>query len=143
MASVNAEVELPASAEKVWAVLSDLHRFDEWLTIHAGWSGDIPSELIAGTKLTEKVMLLGMANKIEWTVDAFDAPSLVKMSGSGMAGVKVGLSIAVTSTGDTSTATIETMFEGQMVVGALGKAVEKDAKKNLDESMAKLASLVA
>jgi carbon monoxide dehydrogenase subunit G len=143
VATVNAEVELPASAEKVWSVLSDLSRFDEWLTIHAGWGGDIPTELTAGSKLTEKVMMLGMANKIDWTVDAFDAPSLVKMSGTGMAGVKVGLSIAVSGQGDTSTASIETMFEGQMVVGALGKAVEKDAKKNLDESMAKLASLVA
>jgi len=143
MAAVNAEVTLPASAEKVWSVLSDLNRFDEWLTIHAGWSGDVPAEIVAGTKITEKVMLLGMANKIEWTVDAFDAPSLVRMSGTGMAGVKVGMSIEVTPDGDNSVANIETQFEGQMVVGALGMAVEKDAKKNLDESIAKLASLVA
>ena len=34
-------------------------------------------------------------------------------------------------------------FEGQMLVGAIGQAVEKAGRTELDESMAKLAELVA
>jgi carbon monoxide dehydrogenase subunit G len=148
MASVVAEVALPASAESVWALLSDPHRFDEWLTIHAGWVGDVPAEFVAGTKVSEKVVLLGMANKVDWTVEAVEPPSadaagLFKMSGTGMAGVTVGMSISVAPAGDSSTASITSEFAGQMIVGALGKAVEKEAHKNLDESMAKLSSLLA
>jgi carbon monoxide dehydrogenase subunit G len=147
MASVVAEVELPATAEKVWSVLSDPHRFDEWLTIHAGWIGEVPGEFAPGTKMSEKVVLLGMANKVDWTVETVTAPSadvpgVFKMSGIGMAGVTVGMTISVSPAGPASNASIESEFAGAMVVGALGKAVEKEARKNLDESMAKLISLL-
>lgn len=150
MATVTAEVALPASAAQVWSVLSDPSRFEDWLTIHAGWLGEVPAELSAGIKLSEKVILLGMANKVDWTIEEFSAPqpdapeaaSLVKLSGTGMAGVRVGFSLAVRPNGDASTASVDAEFSGQMIVGALGKAVEKEALKNLDESMAKLASIV-
>lgn len=132
-------------------MVSDPSRFEDWLTIHAGWLGEVPSELIAGAKVSEKIVLLGMANKVDWTIEEFcapqqdapDAPSLVKMSGTGMAGVTVGIALAVRPDGDMSTASIDAEFSGQMIVGALGKAVEKEARKNLDESMAKLASIVS
>jgi hypothetical protein len=42
-----------------------------------------------------------------------------------------------------STASISAEFEGQMVVGALGKAVEKDAQANLEQSLDNLSELVA
>jgi hypothetical protein len=61
-----------------------------------------------------------------------------------MAGVKTTFSLAVSSDGNGGTrATIDADFEGQLVVGALGKAVEKDAQANLEASLAKLTELVA
>src|SRR5262245_45674697 len=89
MASVTATVEFPAPPEKVWATMSDPNRYEEWLTIHQGWRGEIPEELSVGIKLTEIVSVMGMANKIEWTVDEYEPPSKVKISGTGMAGVQV------------------------------------------------------
>lgn len=38
--------------------------------------------------------------------------------------------------------TIDAEFQGQMVVGAIGKAIERSAKKEVEESLEKLASLV-
>ena len=38
--------------------------------------------------LVAKIVMLGMANKIEWTVENVDAPRQLSMSGTGMAGVK-------------------------------------------------------
>jgi carbon monoxide dehydrogenase subunit G len=143
MASVTATVEFAALPEKVWATMSDPNRYEEWLTIHQSWRGEIPAELTVGTKLTEIVSVMGMANKIEWTVEVYEPPSTVKISGTGMAGVQVSFTLSVSPTESGSRAAIEAEFTGQMVVGAIGAAVEKQSKKELDASLAKLAELVA
>jgi uncharacterized protein YndB with AHSA1/START domain len=143
MASVSATVEFPAPPEKVWAAMSDPHRYEEWLTIHQGWRGEIPEELSVGTKLTEIVSVLGMANKIEWTVEVYRPPESVRISGTGMAGVQVSFTLSVEPTESGSRAAIEAEFTGQMVVGPIGTAVEKQSKKELDASLSKLAGLVA
>jgi uncharacterized protein YndB with AHSA1/START domain len=142
MAEVTATVEFPASPEKVWATMSDPNRYEEWLTIHQGWRGEIPAELSVGTRLTEIVSVMGMANKIEWTVEEYEPPSKVKISGTGMAGVQVSFTLSVSPTAAGSRAAIAAEFTGQMVTGAIGAAVEKQSKKELDASLAKLAELV-
>lgn len=143
MAQVNANVEFPAPPEKVWAVMSDPRRYEEWLTIHQSWRGELPDVLSVGAKLTEIVTVMGMANKIEWTVEEYAAPSRVRISGAGMAGVQVSFTLSVEPSGVGSKAAIDAEFSGQMVVGAIGVAVERQSKKELDASLAKLAELVA
>lgn len=142
MGSISASVELPAAPEKVWTEFSNPNNFEKWLTIHTKWKGDVPAEFSQGSHATEVVTMLGMPNTITWTVDEYDAPSALSISGTGMAGVKVRFDLRVAATGNGSTATIDAEFEGQMIVGALGKAVEKDGKKNLDESLANFAGLI-
>jgi len=67
MASVSVSAVLPASPEKTWDALSDLSRWEEWLTIHQGWKSELPTQVALGAKFTEVVSVMGMANKIEWT----------------------------------------------------------------------------
>lgn len=143
MANVTVTVEFAAAPEQVWATMSDPNRYEEWLTIHQGWRGEIPQELSVGTKLTEIVSVMGMANKIEWTVDVYEPPSTVRIGGTGMAGVQVFFTLSVSPTESGSQAAIEAEFTGAMVVGAIGAAVEKESKKELDASLAKLAALLA
>ncbi|WP_116040508.1 type II toxin-antitoxin system Rv0910 family toxin [Amycolatopsis palatopharyngis] len=143
MTKVNVTVELPSTPEKTWATMSDLSRFEEWLTIHQKWSGELPSEINVGTKITEVVSVMGMANKIEWTVEEYDAPHSLKISGTGMAGVKVSFTLSVRAEGAGSQADIDAEFTGQMIVGPIGAAVGKSTKAELDKSVAKLAELVA
>ncbi|GGM83133.1 hypothetical protein GCM10012275_62180 [Longimycelium tulufanense] len=142
MGRVNASVDIAATPEKVWAEFSNPNNFEKWLTIHTKWKGDVPGEFSEGTQVAEVVTMLGMANTITWTVQEYDAPSRVVISGTGMAGVQVSFALSVEPNGAGSTATIDAEFSGQIIVGALGKAVEKDAKKNLDESLTKFAELV-
>jgi uncharacterized protein YndB with AHSA1/START domain len=142
MGRITASVDLPAAPDKVWAEFSDPNNFEKWLTIHTKWKGDVPTEFAQGAKVSEVVTMLGMPNTIEWTVDEFDAPTKLAISGTGMAGVKVGFALSVQASDSGSVATIDAEFSGQMIVGALGKAVEKDGKKNLDASLAKFAELV-
>ncbi|MEV4316023.1 SRPBCC family protein [Actinocrispum sp. NPDC049592] len=142
MANVNVSVELPAGPERVWALMADLGRFEEWLTIHQGWRSELPSPVEVGSQLTEIVSVMGMANKIEWTVEAYDRPKSLRISGTGMAAVKVSFTLSVEPLGDNARATIDAEFSGQMVVGPIGTAVERNSRAELEKSLAKLATLV-
>jgi uncharacterized protein YndB with AHSA1/START domain len=143
--SVAVSVDLPVAPEDVWeAGFADPSKFERWLTIHTKWKGEVPTEWRPGSQVTEVVTMLGMANTITWTVDVYDVPSKLEISGTGMAGVKVRFTLTVEpSGGGSSVAAIDAEFSGSMIVGALGKAVQKDADKNLSESMEKLKALVA
>lgn len=141
MGHIESTKRLDASPEAIWATVSDPQTWDKWLAIHSGWIEEPPATLTQGAKLTEKITMLGMANKLEWTIDTLDAPTLIVLSGTGMAGVKVQFSFAVTPDGDGSVFTVTGDFEGALIKGALGKAVEKDGAKNLDSSIEKLAQL--
>lgn len=143
MTEVNVSVSLPCSPEKAWATVSDLNRFEEWLTIHQGWRSEIPESIGVGTRITEVVSVMGMANKIEWTVEEYDEPRSLKISGTGMAGVQVSFTLSVKPDGDNTVAEIDAEFSGQMIVGPIGTAVGKNTKAELDKSVATLAELVS
>ena len=143
MGKVSTTVGIPAAPEQVWSTIADPGSYEQWLTIHTKWKGDVPETFSHGAKADEVVTMLGMANTISWTVEEFDAPSRLTISGTGMAGVRSTFTMSVASDGNGgSTAEIAAEFEGQMVVGALGKAVEKDAQDNLERSLANLSQLV-
>jgi carbon monoxide dehydrogenase subunit G len=135
-------VEFEAAPEQVWAVVSDPSRFGEWLGMHKSWKGEVPAEFEKGTQVTAIVSLLNMPNTITWTVAEYDPPKSVTLAGTGMAGVKV-IGLDVQPQGSGSAMSITADFEGQMLVGAIGQAVEKAGRTELDESTAKLAELVA
>jgi len=144
MGKVQANVSIPADPEKVWSIISAPGTYDQWMTIHTKWKTDVPAAWETGVSADEVVTMLGMANTISWTATSVEPGSSLTISGTGMAGVKSTFSLSVASDGNGGTnATIDAEFEGSMVVGALGKAVEKDAQANLDASLEKLAGLVA
>lgn len=123
MAQSNSSLEIPASQDKVWALLSDPSRFEEWLTVHTKWKDEPPTSLSQGTQMTEVVSIMGMPNTITWTTDEYDAPRSMKISGTGMAGAKVSFTLSVAEAGESSVATIDAEFISQMMVGAIGAAV--------------------
>ena len=143
MGKIEKTVEFAAAPEKVWAVVSDPSRFGDWLGMHQSWKGDVPAEFTKGAQVTAIVSLLNMPNTITWTVDEYDAPKSVRLSGTGMAGVKVAIGMDVEPKDSGSAMSISAEFEGQMIVGAIGQAIEKAGNTELDESMARLAELVA
>ncbi|MCW2992497.1 MAG: polyketide cyclase [Solirubrobacterales bacterium] len=144
MGKVSTTVDIAAEPERVWAAISNPGSYERWLTIHTRWKGDVPATFSQGVSVDEVVTMLGMANTISWTVEEFEAPARLKISGTGMAGVRSTFTMDVAPREEGgSTASIAAEFEGQMVVGALGKAVEKDAQANLEQSLANLSALVA
>ncbi len=143
MGRITASVELPAAPEKVWELASNPHEFENWLTLHVKWKGDVPAEFSTGAQVTEVVSMMGMPNTITWTVDDYQPPHKVSISGTGMAGVKVAIEISVEPAGEGSTFQLATEFAGQMIVGALGKAIEKQGQQELETSLEKFKALVS
>lgn len=142
MAESHVSAELPLSPDDAWKLLSDLSRFGEWMTIHNSWKSEIP-ELAVGARVTEQLTVMGMANVIEWTVQEFDPPSMLRISGVGLAGAQVSFTLSVAGAGATSTVRVDAEFMGQMMVGAIGAAVEKNATMELEASISKLRELAA
>lgn len=144
MGKVSAEVTIDAPQDKVWEAISNPADYEKWLTIHTKWKDGTPERFTEGAQVAEVVTMLGMANTITWTVEEYDAPNRMRIAGTGMAGVKTAFTLSVDGDGNGgSNVGIESEFEGQMIVGALGMAVEKDAKEQLDLSLKAFSELVA
>ncbi|HWE91778.1 MAG TPA: SRPBCC family protein [Pseudonocardiaceae bacterium] len=145
MASVSVSVDLPISPGEAWAKLTDLGGWSEWLVIHQAWKGVLPepSEIRVGTQITQVVAVMGMANKIDWTINEFNAPKTVTIAGTGMAGVQIEFTLRAEPVGTGTSATIDASFTGAMIVGPIGKAVAKSAQADLAQSLATLAELLA
>ncbi|MGW3541052.1 type II toxin-antitoxin system Rv0910 family toxin [Nocardia niigatensis] len=141
MGHIEASNDLNAAPDSLWAVVSDPQTWDRWFSIHERWMEEPPAVLAPGAKLTAKILMLGMANKIEWVVESVDAPNKLVLSGTGMAGVKVQFSFDITAEGDGSRFAVSGDFEGALIKGALGKAVEKDGLTQLDKTLAALDAL--
>jgi len=142
MAKANASIEIAASQDKVWAIISDPSRFEEWLSVHTKWKEAPPATLSKGATMAEVLTIMGMANTINFTVEEYDAPNSTKFSGTGMAGAKISFTLSVEPTGDDAcAASVDAEFISQMMVGAIGGAIERASTKELTASLEKLAAL--
>ena len=143
MGHIEATRELSADPTALWGTVTDLANWDKWFTVHEKWLEEPPATLSEGSKLTAKIVMLGMANKIEWTIDSVDAPRSLVLSGVGMAGVKAQFTFTIDPTESGSKFTVLGDFEGALIKGALGKAVEKDGVKQLDKTLDQLDALAS
>jgi uncharacterized protein YndB with AHSA1/START domain len=141
---IEAEREISAPVDAVWAMIADPSTWGDWFSIHEKWLTEAPATLTPGTRLAAKIVMLGMANKIEWTVDSIEAPRELSMSGTGMANVKCAFTFNLAPVGESASKfTLSGDFDGALIKGALGKAVEKDGAKQLDKTLARLSELAA
>src|SRR3984885_14871418 len=95
MGHIEASRELSASPEALWRTVPHLANWDKWFTVHEKWLQGPPDTLTEGAKLTAKIVMLGMANKIEWEIESVKAPHSLVLSGTGMAGVKARFTFAI------------------------------------------------
>lgn len=154
MSELHSSIDLPYSIDKLWSVLPDLNKYDEWMTIHTGFKGDVPAieDIKVGTKFSEIVTLMGMANTVEWTVQEFTPADKVlsakrgafKLGGTGMAGVEAVIKSSVEEIdADNTRVNVDSSFTGQMLTGAIGTAIDKAVQEELENSVARLKELLA
>ncbi|MET7768566.1 SRPBCC family protein [Nocardia sp. NPDC005366] len=144
MGHIEATKDVNATPEALWAVVADPRTWERWFTIHERFMEEPPTALAEGAKLVAKIVMLGMANKLEWTVMSVAQPHRLTLGGAGMAGVKTEFTFDIRPKGDGgSTVVVSGDFEGALIKGALGKAVEKDGLKQLDKSLQELDALAS
>ncbi|MFX0578901.1 type II toxin-antitoxin system Rv0910 family toxin [Nocardia nepalensis] len=153
MPQIHRTIELTASVDRLWNQLSDINNFSDWMTIHTSFKGAVPAagEIKVGDSYTEVVTLMGMANTIEWTVREASTPEEVlsakkgafKVTGTGMAGVEATIEVGVDGTeGEVTRVDLNALFAGQMLVGAIGNAIDKAVGEELDASLEKLKAAI-
>lgn len=141
--TVDEVIELPAAPEVVWARLTDLASWGDWLTVHRTWLSDLPETLAVGTRLKSTVAVMNLPLTIDWTITEYDAPRRVVVDGQGLAGIRARLAIDVVPVDEGSSFALGLSLESQLLAGTMGEMFEKTARTELDTSVAKLAGLLA
>jgi uncharacterized protein YndB with AHSA1/START domain len=142
MATITKDTELSASVEDVWAKLTDLEGYSEWLSIHTGYPEGAPSELAEGTTFKESVTVMGMPGEVTWTVKEIDPNSSLELTGVGPMGVQLRNSYRLEANGEGTKLVCESEFGGEALAameGPLSNASEQaltESLKNLEAQLA-------
>lgn len=143
MPRVSVSTTVPASPDDTWATASDLSRLGEWLVLHEGWRGEIPHDIRAGSELTSVVTVKGLRNRIAWLVDTYDPPHALAISGKGVGGTRVSLTLSVHPNGNASTVTVDAEITGPTTIGPVGMLIGRALKGDMKRSVARLTEILS
>ena len=73
---VHATGTVAADPADVVALLTDLDRVHEWLTLHRSWRGERPSRMEQGAEFTQQISLMDIPAQARWSVARVDAAGL-------------------------------------------------------------------
>jgi len=140
MASVNAQVEIEASPERVWSMLADPARFSSWVDNHEGFVGEPPTALAPGASFAQRLRVLNMPAEVRWVVGGLEQPRRLVLEGTGPMGIGLEAThlVAPTATGSSVSSTYE--FKGAAVVAVAGQ-LEREVGASLRASLASLKRL--
>ncbi len=141
MAGVNVSVTSDLDPAAAWDLASDLSRFDEWMTIFAGWKSPLPDTITQGTKVSSLIKVKGFRNTIHWEVTRYDEPRLLELSGSGRGGVKIDIALKVTPEGAGSIFDLDATLRGSVLNGPIGDLVARVIDSDVRTSVDKLVAL--
>src|ERR1700750_921532 len=123
MATIDVAVSTDLAPPQAWKLASDLHRFDEWLTIFGGWRSEVPSTIEVGTCVSSCIKVKGFRNIIHWRVTRHDEPRLVELSGAGRGGVRISLTLEVQDAGPGSKFHVVAELKGGLLSTRIGQLV--------------------
>jgi uncharacterized protein YndB with AHSA1/START domain len=121
MARLELSRQLSLSPDQAWAHASNLSELGDWLEIHEGWRGEVPTELTAGATIVGVARARRMRNRVTWTVQKVDPPRLLEMTGKGVGGTRYALEMAVTPTSAGSAFTVNIELGGRPLFGRSGR----------------------
>lgn len=143
MAEIRVTGVVPASVDEAWAAVSDLSRFDEWLSLHDGWRGEVPAELAEGQRIESVIKAKGIRNRIAWTIEDFSPPRHVALVGEGVGGTAVTLTFDLTDVADGTSVAMLADFKHPMLKGPMGAVAARTIKGDLERSMRVLVDIAS
>jgi hypothetical protein len=141
MANVDVSVSSKSSPEQAWKLASDLHRFDEWLTIFGGWRSPVPDVIERGTMVSSCIKVKGFRNTIHWEVTEYDAPRRITLRGTGFSGVRIVLTMTVAERTDGTTFHVLAELKGGLLSGPVGGLVARVIRSDVEKSVRNLVAL--
>lgn len=141
MARIDVAVPTELAPHQAWKLASDLHRFDEWLTIFGGWRSDVPSTIEEGICVSSCIRVKGFRNIIHWRVTRYDEPKLIEMSGAGRGGVRISLTIEVQDAAPGSRFRVLAELKGGLLGTRIGQLVARVLQSEVRKSVTNLAAL--
>ncbi|MDV6230259.1 type II toxin-antitoxin system Rv0910 family toxin [Rhodococcus cercidiphylli] len=135
MAKLKVSLDVPLTPEQTWAHASDLSGYEQWLSIHEAWRGELPEQLAVGTTLDSVASVKGMRNRVSWKIESYDPPKKLELEGNGKGGVRIGLNLSVKSKGDGSEITIDVNLGGAPLFGPIGSGVARALKGDIENSL--------
>jgi carbon monoxide dehydrogenase subunit G len=141
---VERTVEIDAPPQRVYDVVMDPSRLEEWVTIHHHLEDAPNGHLRKGSKLTQCLKLAGKKFKVRWTVVENDPCVRVVWEGRGPVASHARVVYGLKANGEGTT--FNYMNEYDLPGGALGRvasrAVSRVTQKELEGSLQRLKSLV-
>ena len=133
-----------APPKRLYDVIMDPARLQDWVTIHHHLEGSPPSPLKKGSKLTQSLKLAGKKFKVHWTVVENEPCECVQWEGRGPVASRARVEYRFKPNGDGTD--FFYLNEYDIPGGALGrfagKAVARVTQKELEGSLQRLKSLV-
>ncbi|MBD0282342.1 MAG: SRPBCC family protein [Thermoleophilaceae bacterium] len=141
---VERTVDIAAPPERVYEVIMDPSRLDEWVTIHHHTEGAPPDRLERGSKLTQCLKLAGRKFKVRWTVIENDPCRLVVWEGRGPVASHARVEYRFSPNGDATSFSYTNEYDlpGGVLGRLAGRTVSRVAGRELNSSLQRLKLLV-
>jgi carbon monoxide dehydrogenase subunit G len=141
---VERTVQIAAPPGRIYDVVMNPGRLQEWVTIHQSLEGSVPDRLKRGSKLTQCLKLAGRRFRVRWTVVENEPRQRVVWEGRGPVGSKARVEYRFAENGDGTRFTYVNHYElpGGRLGRLAGRPVARITAKELDGSLQRLKSLV-
>ena len=141
MATVDVSVPSDVSPEKAWHLASDLSRFDEWMTIFAGWRSAVPATIAEGTEVSSLIKVKGFRNTIHWRVTGYDEPHSIELTGTGWPAIKISITMKVADDQQRTRFHLTADISGGVLSGPIGRLVARVLESDVRRSVQNLAAM--
>ena len=141
MAKLELSRELPLPPDEAWAHASNLADLGDWLVMHQGWRGAVPTELTKGVTLVGVAGAKGFRNRVTWTVREVEPPRLLELTGDGVGGTKYALRMTVVPTASGSSFAFKLELGGRPLFGPIGAAAARAVKGDIERSIQRFETL--
>jgi carbon monoxide dehydrogenase subunit G len=137
-------VDIAAPPKRVYDVVMDPQRLDDWVTIHDHLEDSPPGQLEKGSKLTQCLKLAGSRFKVRWTVVENEPCDRVVWEGKGPVASKAKVVYEFEPKGEGTRFSYTNEYElpGGPLGRIAGRSVSRLTNKALDGSLQKLKSLI-
>ncbi len=143
MAKVRTSIDIAASPERVWELVTDLGRLDEWVSIHRDFPTPPPAHVAQGTSFEQTLTVAGTPFSVNWTATEVDGPQRLSWHGTGPAGATAQTTYSLAAAGDGTRFDYDNEF--MLPAGKVGEAVSGvvagQAEREANDSLSRLKAL--